>query len=133
MKKNYSIILGIAACLLPALAVGQTSSPEMPNGNYLVVGAYLPGSENYLDLFMKGLQAKGLSPKSGFETKRNLLYVYLDVYQDFNESVNQMLKARQNPDLGNAWVRAIKDGTVAAIAVTKAISSETVVVKKQDP
>jgi outer membrane protein OmpA-like peptidoglycan-associated protein len=92
-----------------SLTFGQNAKRELPHGNYVVVGAYRPGDELYLNLFIKSLTDKGLNPQYGFETKRNFYYVYLEMYPDFKESINQMIKARKSAGFGNAWVRVIKD------------------------
>jgi outer membrane protein OmpA-like peptidoglycan-associated protein len=129
MRKFYLPVVWACTYALSALNLhGQSKSTELPIGNYLVVGAYLPGDEAYLDLFVKSLQAKNLNPKTGFESNRNFYYVYLEVYQNFAESVIQMQKARQS-GLENAWIRVIKDSnatTVAAAQSVKDIASTTV-------
>ena len=130
MRKLYLPVSWVCLCALSGLTVhGQSKATELPIGNYLVVGAYLPGDEAYLELFMKSLVAKNLNPKSGFESNRNFYYVYLEVYQDFAESVIQMQKTRQNNGFEKAWIRVIKDSNLAtavAAPLVKDIASTTV-------
>jgi outer membrane protein OmpA-like peptidoglycan-associated protein len=111
MRTHYLAVLCILFLAFSTSKVQcQSNGPELPTGNYIVVGAYFPSGKFYLEKFVASLQAKGLSAKSGFETDRNLYYVYLEVYQDFRESIRQMEEVRKNPELGNAWVRVIRNG-----------------------
>ena len=45
---------------------GQTDQTQLQKGNYVVVGAYHPGSEVYLNYFINSLKEKGIEPKTGF-------------------------------------------------------------------
>jgi hypothetical protein len=100
-------------------AYSQDTSPELPAGNYVVVGAYRKGDEKFVSYLIDALKVKGLNPNAGFESERNFYYVYLDSYQNLNDALVKMQQTRQMPGLENAWVRVLKSGGVNAQPVVK--------------
>lgn len=82
---------------------------QLPPGYYIVVGAYRPHQENYALWFSNEINKKGLHAKYGLDAGRKYIYVYLDYYSDFDESIREMLKTRKDGGFDEAWVRIMKD------------------------
>jgi outer membrane protein OmpA-like peptidoglycan-associated protein len=95
------------------------NGPVLEKGYYIVVAAYFSSQENLAKHYSAQLNEAGKHSKYGFDTARNLYYVYLDYYTDFSESINQMLSTRKESGFSEAWVRIIKDGTIATQEVAE--------------
>ncbi|HCZ36966.1 MAG TPA: hypothetical protein DHV26_13685 [Cytophagales bacterium] len=81
----------------------------LQKGHYIVVAAYRIGQEKYMENYVAQLNSTGLHAKHGYDAGRKFYYVYLDYYADFNESIDQMLKARKEGGFERAWVRVMKE------------------------
>jgi len=88
----------------------QNTNPNLPKGYYIVVAAYFSNQESFAQRYSDQLNAGGLHTKYGLGPNRKLYFVYLDQYDDFDESVRQMLKVRKEGVFDRAWVRIIKEG-----------------------
>lgn len=86
-------------------------APILQKGYYTVVAAYFSGQEDLAEKHSIQLNKAGHHSNYGFDPTRNLHYVYLGYYTDFNESINQMLTLRRQNGFADTWVRIIKDGT----------------------
>jgi outer membrane protein OmpA-like peptidoglycan-associated protein len=110
------------------------NGPILEKGYYIVVAAYFSSQENLAKHYSTQLNEAGKHSKYGFDTARNLYYVYLDYYTDFSESINQMLLARKESGFSDAWVRIIKEGGAGAqpvIAVEEAKREEKQIIEKK--
>jgi outer membrane protein OmpA-like peptidoglycan-associated protein len=92
-------------------SLSTPNGPVLNKGYYIVVAAYFSSQENLAQHYSAQLNETGKHSKYGFDTARNLYYVYLDYYTDFSESINQMLSTRKESGFSEAWVRIIKDGS----------------------
>lgn len=81
----------------------------LQKGHYIVVAAYRIGQEKYMENYVTQLNNSGLHSKYGYDAGRKYYYIYLDYYADFDESINQMLKARKEGGFDKAWVRVMKE------------------------
>lgn len=81
----------------------------LQKGHYIVVAAYRIGQEKYMENYVTQLNNSGLHSKYGYDAGRKYYYIYLDYYTDFDESINQMLKARKEGGFDKAWVRVMKE------------------------
>ncbi|NJN40946.1 MAG: OmpA family protein [Flammeovirgaceae bacterium] len=90
-------------------ASNQTEVVQLPPGYYIVVGAYRPHQENYALWFSTEINKKGLHAKYGLDAGRKYIYVYLDYYEGYEESIKEMLRVRREGGFDEAWVRIMKD------------------------
>ncbi len=95
----------------------STSGDALKKGYYVVVAAYLENQVSFAKKYADELNAQGKHASYGMDAARNLYYVYLDYYADFNESIAQMVQVRKEAGFGEAWVRIIKDGSEATESV----------------
>ncbi len=111
MSKIFSCAFFSMALLFPLKAISQQSNNSFLNkGYYLVVAAYFSNQETFAQRYSVKLNEGGLHTQYGLGPNGKLYYVYLDKYEDFNESVNQMLKVRKDGVFDRAWVHIIKEG-----------------------
>jgi outer membrane protein OmpA-like peptidoglycan-associated protein len=111
--------LWIASCLLVSCSIttlAQTKK-ELPPGYYVVVGAYAANRENIAQNFQEVLRLKGLDARYGFNSTKNLYFVYIDVENDLKSALGAMYKHRRSAGFSDAWVRVVS-GQVAAETVT---------------
>lgn len=87
----------------------QTSAVPLPSGYYVVVAAYRLGQDTYAQNYINSINKDGsINAKYGADTNRNYLYVYVDYYKDFDESIKEMLETRKKAGFEEAWVRIMK-------------------------
>ena len=112
MARSYiaKLILTFNLLFIPA-GFTNAEAPILRKGYYTVVAAYLSSQESLAEKYSIELNKAGHHSNYGFDPTRNLHYVYLDYYTDFNESINQMLALRKQNGFADTWVRIIKDGT----------------------
>ncbi|MCI0750938.1 MAG: OmpA family protein [Flammeovirgaceae bacterium] len=136
-------------CALCILFFGSLSTvfaqnaKELPAGYYTVVAAYADTREDYAKKFTEGLINKGVKAEYGFNSSRNLYFVYLNYYSDLKSGIKDMLATRKQGTFTNAWVRVIPgiigstDPNLAAKPVEPVQEEKPVVaeteVKKEDP
>lgn len=87
----------------------QSSAPALAPGYYVVVAAYRLHQDAYAKNYINSISKEGVSAQYGADLGRKYLYVYLDYFQDFDESVKDMLDTRKKAGFGSAWVRIMKD------------------------
>jgi outer membrane protein OmpA-like peptidoglycan-associated protein len=136
MTKLYKgAMLVIALALFSNQGKGQQAPSTLPKGNYIVVAAYFSNQESFAKQYSSKLNEGGLHASYGLDPTGKLLFVYLDQYNDFTESVQQMLKVRQGGTFDQAWVRVIKEGGEApvttAVIVKKEVKEE--LQRKEEP
>lgn len=111
MKKFFreAIIASVAFIFLAFLPNDPLpqAGDILPAGYYIVVAAYRQPQANYARWFMEKLNKGGLHSSYGYDPTRQWLYVYLDYYTDFNESIREMLKTRKAAGFDRAWVRVM--------------------------
>lgn len=86
----------------------QTAAAPLASGYYVVVAAYRMGQDTYAQNYINRINKDGIDAKYGADTKRNYLYVYLDYFEDFDESIKEMLETRKKAGFEEAWVRIMK-------------------------
>ena len=101
-------------CLLqlPLLKGNAQPSPApLAPGYYVVVAAYRLGQDAYAKNYISTINHnEGIEAQYGADLGRKYLYVYLDYYKDFDESIKEMLSARKKAGFEEAWVRIMKEG-----------------------
>lgn len=100
------IIIGVASL---SFSEPTPKGEYLKKGHYIVVAAYRLGQEKYMENYVDQLNKKGLHSKYGYDASRKYYYIYLDYYTDFDESIEQMLKARKEGGFDLAWVRVMKE------------------------
>jgi len=107
--------LFLAACIFigvahSTLVFSQVQSPKnsLSSGYYLIVAAYKSNQESFADKYVQELNQKGQHASYGFDSGRKMYYVYLDRYNEFEESLGRLGKTRREGGFENAWVRVMK-------------------------
>ncbi len=107
MKKITKIfLLAISLCYCTTTVFSQ-DNVELAPGYYVVVSAYAKSREqvaiNYVDL----LKQKGYDAQHGFNTSRNLYFVYINYFTTLKESLQEMKRIRSKGEFSDAWVRVV--------------------------
>lgn len=103
MRKSL-LATAFVLCALSAMAQG---SKELTAGYYTVVAAYDNSREDYAMRYAKALQEKGLKAEYGFNTSRDLFFVYLQSHADLKSALKGMYEARGNSEFKDAWIRVV--------------------------
>src|SRR6478736_1960751 len=96
---------------------------QLAAGYYVVVAAYHEGQDGYAKKFADKINEGGLHASFGLDANRKLIYVYLEQYSDFKESLREMEKTRHSGTFSDAWVRVMK-------GVESGVAQQTEVEKK---
>ena len=99
-------IFTCAFVLLSLCSYAQLSEP-LVTGHYIVIAAYRPVHEVLAKKYADRLNQSGAHARYGYDTPHHYVYVYLDYYPDFHESIREMLKTRKENGFEQAWVRVI--------------------------
>ncbi len=89
------------------------SQSELPSGYYVVVAAYDDKREDFAIRYTNQLKAKGHHAQYGFNTAKNLFFVYVSYFTELRPSLVEMKSVRQKGEFIDAWVRVIS-GDIAA-------------------
>lgn len=119
---KFTLILGLM-CVWGKLF--SQDSKELSPGYYVVVGAYAKSRENIAQNYVEVLRLKGYSATYGFNSSRNLHFVYLQYFDNLKESLQEMKHARSQPDFSEAWVRVVTGDIIPRVG--SAISDQPVV------
>ena len=82
-------------------------SKELEAGYYVVVAAYAKSRENVAQNYVEVLRLKGYSPLYGFNSSRNLYFVYLKYFDNLKQSLQDMRHTRSQGEFTDAWVRVV--------------------------
>ncbi|RAV99868.1 OmpA family protein [Pseudochryseolinea flava] len=105
--KNFLILFVVTCvCLLSTATSAQVSS-ELTPGYYVVVSAYAKSRENVAQNYVEVLRLKGLKAAYGFNSSRNLYFVYLSYFKDLRSSLQEMSRLRKQEEFKDAWVRVV--------------------------
>jgi len=96
------------------------NSKELSPGYYVVVAAYAKTRENVAQNYVEVLRLKGLSPSYGFNSSRNLYFVYLKQFDNLRESLQEMKNTRGQSEFTDAWVRVVSGDIGSQSNVTTA-------------
>lgn len=103
MQKSLFII-SLTLCSLSAIAQG---SKELTAGYYTVVAAYDNSREEYAKRYTQTLVDKGLKAEYGFNSSRDLFYVYLQAHDNLRTALKSMYEVRGKGEFADAWVRVV--------------------------
>lgn len=105
-------------------SVVAQSDKELSPGYYVVVGAYSQNREDAAQKFTDDLRQKGVQAKYGFNSSKNLYFVYLEFTTERKPAINEMYATRKSAEFPDAWVRVVK-GTPSMLAQVTEVKEET--------
>src|SRR5688572_21420124 len=111
--KNCTILLIVTCFLSLSPPVFSQVSKELAPGYYVVVGAYAKTRENMAQNYVEILKLRGFKASYGFNTSRNLYFVYLNYFTDLKASLRDMSATRKKGEFKDAWVRVVPGSIVA--------------------
>jgi outer membrane protein OmpA-like peptidoglycan-associated protein len=117
MENSTRFILLIAFLL--CLKTGFSQS-ELASGYYVVVAAYDDTREDYAKKYTDLLKSKGHTAQYGFNSKRNLFFVYVSYFSELKPSLIEMTGVRQKGEFVDAWVRVVSGNIEAKAPEQKA-------------
>src|SRR6187551_3732787 len=124
MKKfcYLGFIVGLLSIFNPTVA--QVSN-ELKPGYYVVVSAYAKSRENVAQNYVELLKLKGYKANYGFNSSRNLYFVYLSYFDNLKASLQEMRNTRNKGEFTEAWVRVVPgDITNAPLATLAPVPVE---------
>ncbi|UII23288.1 OmpA family protein [Fulvivirga ligni] len=113
--KAFSYFFIVLLCLLvSSTGFGQTNSSdkEMLQGYYVVVGAYSPRKESYAQRYVDVIKKMGYEADYGFNTKKDLYFVFVDYTENYRASITSMSETRTIEKFHDAWVFVCLGGPV---------------------
>jgi outer membrane protein OmpA-like peptidoglycan-associated protein len=105
--KPYIFWIGILIVVLSPVTAFTQHQSELNPGYYIVVGAYAPTRENVAQNYTEVLTRRGYNAGYGFNSAKNVFFVYLKYFTDLKQSVQDMQATRKQPEFSQAWVRVI--------------------------
>ena len=125
----------LAGVVSTTSVIAQDSQPknQLSSGYYLIVAAYKSGQESFADKYAQELTQKGQHASYGYDAVRKMYYVYLDRYNEFEESLGRLGKTRREGGFENAWVRVMKVGDEAVASAGPAVIQAIAETKKETP
>lgn len=96
---------------------------ELPSGYYVVVAAYDDTREDFAKKYADQLKSKGYNAQYGFNSERNLFYVYVNYFTSLKPSLVDMRGVRQKGEFIDAWVRVVH-GVIEGEAPLREVTSE---------
>jgi outer membrane protein OmpA-like peptidoglycan-associated protein len=111
--KNCTVLLIVTCFLSLSLPVFSQVSKELAPGYYVVVGAYAKARENMAQNYVEILKLRGFKASYGFNSSRNLYFVYLSYFTDLKTSLRDMSATRKKGEFKDAWVRVVPGAIVA--------------------
>lgn len=96
--------------ILGILLLGATrgfSQSELPSGYYVTVAAYDDTREGFAKKYTDQLKSKGHHVQYGFNSEKDLFYVYVNYFTKLKPSLVEMRSVRSKGEFTDAWVRVI--------------------------
>ncbi|HEY9005141.1 OmpA family protein [Ohtaekwangia sp.] len=100
-------------------------SKELAPGYYVVVGAYAPSREAVAQNYVNNLKLKGISADYGYNTGKNLYFVYLQYFTTLREALKSMSASRKQSEFKDAWVRVVPGDIGATTAAKTTVETKT--------
>jgi outer membrane protein OmpA-like peptidoglycan-associated protein len=101
---TLGVILGLFLGYLTGTA---QSVGELAPGYYVVVAAYAQVREDYASRYTQMLVERGYTAKYGFNSRKNLFFVYLNYFTDLRSGLVDMEQVRAKGQFTDAWVRVV--------------------------
>jgi len=122
--KSCTFLLLFAALVCSHISVFSQDSKELAPGYYVVIGAYAKTRENVAQNYIETLRLKGIKAEYGFNTSRNLYFVYLKYFDNLKESLRDMVQTRKNQEFKEAWVRVVPGVITPEATTTPVVTNE---------
>lgn len=104
---NFTKSVMLCGLLCISVQSFSQNSKELAPGYYVVVGAYARTRENVAQNYVEVLRLKGRQAMYGFNSKRNLYFVYLKYFDNLKDALHEMKEARKQSEFPDAWVRVV--------------------------
>ncbi|MBX2965790.1 MAG: OmpA family protein [Cyclobacteriaceae bacterium] len=123
---KYSIFWFLSLVFLGFQHAHAQSGEELQAGYYVTVAAYSKTNERYAQKFTDRLKEKGLDARYGFNTSRNLYFVYLSYFTELKPALIEMQAVRNKGEFTDTWVRVVKGDipTTGATTVQKPVEEK---------
>ncbi|HEY9047039.1 MAG TPA: OmpA family protein [Ohtaekwangia sp.] len=121
MKNFTRFFLVITFSCCSFLSFSQ--SKELAPGYYVVVGAYASSREAVAQNYVNNLKLKNITADYGFNSGKNLYFVYLQYFTSLKEALRSMAASRRNEEFKDAWVRVVP-GDIASSQPTASTQQE---------
>ncbi|MCK6616289.1 MAG: OmpA family protein [Cyclobacteriaceae bacterium] len=110
----FTLRVFLVILVLQSFCVVGQSAGELKAGYYVVVAAYASTREDYANRYTQQLTASGHTAQYGFNTKKNLYFVYLSYFTDLKSALVDMQQVRSKGQFTDAWVRVVSGDIVLA-------------------
>ncbi|HEU5291190.1 MAG TPA: SPOR domain-containing protein, partial [Cyclobacteriaceae bacterium] len=97
----------ILFCLFLICSLKGLAQSELSSGYYVVVAAYDDTREDFARKYADQLKSKGHNVQYGFNSEKNLFYVYVNYFTSLRPSLIDMRNVRQKGEFIDAWVRVV--------------------------
>ncbi|MBX2962396.1 MAG: OmpA family protein [Cyclobacteriaceae bacterium] len=121
--KHFLMVLLLAVIFSSTNTAKAQSGQELDAGYYVTVAAYAKTREDLAVKFTDNLKKKGLEANYGFNTRKNLYFVYLSYFTELKPSLIEMQKVREKGEFTDAWVRVVS-GDIGTVKSTSATTPE---------
>jgi len=106
MKKCCRFLFPVVAILISFSSLAQHKQ-ELAPGYYVVVGAYAQSRKNIAQNYAEVLTRRGFKADYGFNSSRNLYFVYLSYADNLRMALRNMTETRKQSEFAEAWVRVV--------------------------
>ncbi len=114
MNRSIKIAL-ISGLMSISCLVFSQDNHELAPGYYVVVGAFAKSRQDAAQDYVATLKGNGHSALYGFNSSRNLYFVYLKYFDNLRESLQDMNQTRSDSNFKDAWVRVVT-GDITPVA-----------------
>jgi len=106
MKKLRRFLFLVFSVIIPFSSIAQHAQ-ELAPGYYVVVGAYAQTRKNIAQNYAEVLTRRGFKADYGFNSSRNLYFVYLSYADNLRTALSRMTETRKQSEFADAWVRVV--------------------------
>jgi len=121
--KHCFLVLLLAGIFCSTPEAYSQSGPELEPGYYVTVAAYAKTREDLAQKFTNNLNGRGLEARYGFNSRKNLYFVYLSYFTELKPSLVEMQKVRDKGEFTDAWVRVVS-GDIASSKLVNALKPD---------
>ncbi|HRJ29188.1 MAG TPA: OmpA family protein [Cyclobacteriaceae bacterium] len=104
---KYFLLVLLLAGIFCSTPETNAQTAELKPGYYVTVAAYAKAREDLAQKFTNNLASKGHEARYGFNTQKNLYFVYLSYFTELKPALVEMQKVREKGEFTDAWVRVV--------------------------
>src|SRR5258708_22021705 len=106
-QKKIFLLIFLSQEIFLAQAQTQSTSVEMNNGYYIVVGAFLVknNARNYVSYILK---KRGVHSTLGYSYSGRIYYVYTNICLERTDCLTELNNLRKEIGFEDTWIKAIK-------------------------